>query len=104
MDVVVDPLLVETANRLEEVEVVEVDVLHLPSTLPPGVGTVEPGLRTGKGRRAPSQVMEEQGTRPRLQPLPSRPLRLHPLVQLFPRRLCAHPECQFYPTHLCPLD
>ena len=104
MDVVVDPLLVETATQLEEVEVVEVDGLHLLSTLPPGVGTGEPGLRTGKGRRAPSQVMEEQGTRPRLRSLPPRPLRLHPLVQLFPRRLCSHPECQFYPTHLCPLD
>ena len=93
-----------------EVEEVEVDGLHFPSTLPPGVGTGELELRTGKGRPAPSQGTEEQGTRLRIHHLHSPPprrsqlhprwLRLHLQLQLLHRQLCLPPGFQFCPARL----
>ena len=75
-----DPLFVDIAEVMVEVEAVEVDDLRLPATLLHGVGTGALVLRMGMGRHALNQGKGELGTRlhPHL-----RQLQLH-LRQLFP--------------------
>ena len=77
-----DPLFVDIAEVMVEVEAVEVDDLRLPATLLHGVGTGALVLRMGMGRHAPNQGKGELGTRRRLHPH-LRQLQLH-LRRLFP--------------------
>ena len=77
-----DPLFVDIAEVMVEVEAVEVDDLRLPATLLHGVETGALELRMGMDRHAQSQGKGELGTRRRLHPH-LRQLQLH-LRQLFP--------------------